>query len=191
MPGYDTLRVVLARKVILVEGPSDEILLKKKYLTLHGVLPEKHGIDIIVVRGIGFRNFLNIGCEVGNQIHVVKDNDGNYSTKVQPLICEYTDYPKIKFFSELDGTLNSLEPALFAVNGNSEDQLDSYAKIALSPQTYKKYAAEEGIQGKTDFLKDWFKDSGDKKVDSAIRIFESNDSILYPPYLENALKFDS
>lgn len=26
LPGYDTLRLVLAKKVVLVEGPSDEII---------------------------------------------------------------------------------------------------------------------------------------------------------------------
>ncbi|MCI5146390.1 MAG: ATP-dependent endonuclease [Candidatus Electrothrix sp. AR3] len=35
LPGYDTLRVVLAQKIILVEGPSDELLLKKIYINKH------------------------------------------------------------------------------------------------------------------------------------------------------------
>jgi len=191
MPGYDTLRVVLAKKVILVEGPSDELLLKKKYLSLHSVLPEKHGIDIIVVRGIGFRNYLNVGCKVGNQIHVVKDNDGDYMTKVQALIDEYSGSPKIKFFSEKNDKLNSLEPALFDANGKSEDMLDGYAKLALSTQTYKKYEKESGYDSKVHFLKSWFVDSGNRKVDSAIRIFESDDCIEYPKYMEDALQFDA
>jgi len=192
MPGYDTLRVVLAKKVILVEGPSDEILLKKRYLSLHSVLPEKDGIDIIVVRGIGFRNYLNVGCEVGNQIHVVKDNDGSYSSKVQPLIDEYADYKNINFYSVSDDdNLNSLEPALFAANGKSVKQLDEYAKIALSTKTNNNYKKISGIENKIQFLKGWFHQSGNKKVDSAIRIFENADSIYYPKYLDDALNFDA
>ena len=51
LPGYDTLRVILANKVILVEGPSDELVLKKIYLEKKNKLPEEDGIDIVVVRG--------------------------------------------------------------------------------------------------------------------------------------------
>ncbi|MDF3613623.1 AAA family ATPase, partial [Enterobacter hormaechei] len=53
LPGYDTLRVALSHKVILVEGPSDELVLKKIYHRKHNRLPEQDGIDIIVVRGVG------------------------------------------------------------------------------------------------------------------------------------------
>ncbi len=193
MPGYDTLRVVLAKRVILVEGPSDEILLKKIYLSKHEKLPEQDGIDIIVVRGVGFRNYLNVGCEVGNQIHVVKDNDGQYDKKIQRFIDDYADQPNIRFFSESDNNLNSLEPALFAANGGTEAELDAYAEIALSKQTYNLYKLEADINKKAEFLKTWFggEKSGSKKVDSAIRIFDSNKTINYPIYLENAINFDS
>ncbi|CAI8774705.1 hypothetical protein EMIT0P258_190054 [Pseudomonas sp. IT-P258] len=56
LPSYDTLRVALSRKVVLVEGPSDELILKRIYKDIHnGRLPEQDGIDIIVVRGVGFK----------------------------------------------------------------------------------------------------------------------------------------
>ncbi len=47
LPGYDTLRAVLSQKVILVEGPSDELLLKKIYIKKNGKLPEADKIDIM------------------------------------------------------------------------------------------------------------------------------------------------
>src|SRR5690606_25362225 len=41
LPGYDTLRVALSKKVILVEGPSDELVLKRIYQDKNkGRLPE-------------------------------------------------------------------------------------------------------------------------------------------------------
>ncbi|MEF7727962.1 ATP-dependent endonuclease [Escherichia coli] len=78
LPGYDTLRAVLSAKIILVEGPSDELILKKYYLEQYGKLPEEDGIDIIVVRGIGFKNYLEIVKHIEIKTNVMKDNDGDY-----------------------------------------------------------------------------------------------------------------
>ena len=35
LPGFDTLRMVLARRVILVEGPSDELVVQRAYRDAH------------------------------------------------------------------------------------------------------------------------------------------------------------
>ena len=35
LPGYDTLRLVLAKRVILVEGPSDELVVQRAYRDAH------------------------------------------------------------------------------------------------------------------------------------------------------------
>ena len=39
LPGYDTLRLVLAAKAILVEGPSDELIVQRAYLDKYGTMP--------------------------------------------------------------------------------------------------------------------------------------------------------
>ena len=39
LSGYDTLRLVLAERAILVEGPSDELIVQKAYLLKYGKLP--------------------------------------------------------------------------------------------------------------------------------------------------------
>ena len=46
LSGYDTLRVILAKKVILVEGPSDELIIQKAFLVKHGKLPIEAGVDV-------------------------------------------------------------------------------------------------------------------------------------------------
>jgi putative ATP-dependent endonuclease of the OLD family len=43
LPGYDTLRVLLAERTFLVEGPSDELIVQKAYLKEHGKLPIENG----------------------------------------------------------------------------------------------------------------------------------------------------
>ena len=193
LPGYDTLRAVLADKVILVEGPSDELILKKIYLEKHNKLPEEDGIDIVVVRGIGFLNYLEICKYIGTQVHVVKDNDGDYKKNISDYAEPYKDVETIKFFSSTNDKLYSLEPVLIEANAGKEESLDSYAEISLSTQTYNKYKAVRKYKDKVTFLQQWYQGedgAGKKKVDSAMRIFESKKSIEYPEYFMSVLDFD-
>lgn len=191
LPGYDTLRVVLSKKVILVEGPSDELLLKKIYHNKFDRLPEEDGIDIIVVRGIGFKNFLNIAQHLGNAVHVVKDNDGDWQKNILDWKAPYDEYSFIKVFSPKSANENSLEPAFISANSGSQTELDAYAKMVLSTQIYNEYDTGD-IVARQAFLLDWFsgEGTGSKKVDSAMRIFETDDEFKVPNYLIEALQFD-
>jgi len=193
LPGYDTLRVILAQKLILVEGPSDELLLKKIFLKKYGCLPEERGIDIIVVRGIGFKNYLNIVKPLRHPVRVVKDNDGDYKKNIVDWADDYKEYSFIKYFSPDSSDQYSLEPALIEANGDTLESLDKLAKVMLSKQTFKKYQDQSNIVAKKGFFKAWYDNekSGSKKVDSAIRIFDSNEDIKFPEYLEKAVDFDA
>ncbi len=193
LPGYDTLRVVLTQKLILVEGPSDELILKKIYLNKFGRLPEEDGIDIIVVRGIGFKNYLNIAKPLNHPARVVKDNDGDYQKNIVEWAKEYEHSDFIEYYSPHENDQYSLEPALISANGDNQKDLDHLAEIMLSVQTYKEYQKNDDLNDKKIFLRDWFggQNSGGKKVDSAIRIFDSDKNIRFPEYLIKAVEFDT
>lgn len=192
LPGYDTLRAVLANKVILVEGPSDELILKKFYFDKHNNLPEDDGIEIIVVRGLGFETYLEILKRIGVRTNVLRDNDGDYKANIEACKEEYKPYPHLQFLSPKDNALNSLEPALIAEHNKTLDELDSFAKLILSQQTFNKYKEQPDIVTRAKYLRDWFggeTGNGKKKVDSAMRIFDSKDAINYPAYLAGAFDF--
>lgn len=195
LPGYDTLRVALSKKVVLVEGPSDELVLKKIYRDKHhGRLPEQDGIDIIVVRGVGFKTFIEIGKEIGTAVNVLRDNDGNYQGKVVEARKEYTKFPNIKLISSEDNGDFSLEPAMISANARSEKELVSFAEIVLSTTTYNLFKKEPTLALKRDFIVAWFKSvdgdgKGKKKVDSAIRLFDTTESFNYPEFLDEVLSF--
>ena len=195
LPGHDTLRAVLAQKIILVEGPSDELLLKRLYRNLHdGRLPEEDGIDIIVVRGIGFKNYLNIVVQLGNRTHVVKDNDTNYQQHIIDWKGGYDDFAFIEVFSPQSNDEYSLEPALIAANSEDVDKLNALAGVMLSARTKGVYDEinQTDLIARKAFLLDWFSgaEAGGRKVDAAIRIFDSNVEIEYPDYLMQAITFD-
>ncbi|MDD0967736.1 MULTISPECIES: ATP-dependent nuclease [Pseudomonas] len=194
LPGYDTLRVALSQKVVLVEGPSDELILKKIYLNSHGRLPEQDGIDIIVVRGVGFKTFIEIGKEIGTAIHVLRDNDGDYKKNIVPAQKEYAAHINIKLFSSEEDGEFSLEPAMIAANATTEAELNAFAKIALSKQTLNKYDLEVSLADKRAFLVNWFKSEpgngkGTKKVDTAMRLFDTDEAFKYPDFLKEVLNF--
>ncbi len=192
LPGYDTLRVVLAQKLILVEGPSDELLIRKLYMKTHNRSPEDDGVDILVVRGIGFKTYLNIVKSIKHTVRVVKDNDGDYTKNIKEWSKEYGDYSFITFYSPRENEQYSLEPALVEANCQSIQELDHLAEVMLSAPTFTKYQVCTDLEVKKRFLKTWFEggDSGSKKVDSALRILDSDKEIKYPSYLKAAIKFD-
>lgn len=195
LPGYDTLRVALSKKVVLVEGPSDELVLKKIYRDKHhGRLPEQDGIDIIVVRGVGFKTFIEIGKEIGTAVNVLRDNDGDYQGKVVEARKEYTKFPNIKLISSEDNGDFSLEPAMISANARSEKELVSFAEIVLSTKTYNLFKEEPTPALKREFIVTWFKSGdgdgkGKKKVDSAIRLFDTTEPFKHPEFLDEVLSF--
>lgn len=194
LPGYDTLRVALSQKVVLVEGPSDELILKKIYRDTHGKLPEQDGIDIIVVRGVGFKTFIEIGKEIGTAINVLRDNDGDYKKNIVAAQKEYAGHLNIKLISSKDDDEFSLEPAMIAANATTEPELNAFAKIALSKQTLNKYEIEASLADKRAFLVNWFKSEpgngkGTKKVDTAMRLFDTDEVFKYPDFLKEVLYF--
>ncbi|MBB4123977.1 ATP-dependent nuclease [Martelella radicis] len=192
LPGYDTLRIVLCSKVILVEGPSDELLLKKIYLKNTKKLPEADGIDIIVVRGIGFRNYLNIVRHLGNKTHVVKDNDHDYAANINSWKAPFEGFDFIKVFSPEDNNLHSLEPALIEANSSDLEQLNKLAAVVLGPQVFADYSAlPEDKAERQEFLRKRYQgnNSGAEKVSTAMRIFDSAEDIIFPDYLKEALDF--
>ena len=195
LPGYDTLRLILSQKVILVEGPSDELVLKKIYRNQHkGRLPEDDGIDIIVVRGIGFKVYLDIAKALSHAVRVVKDNDGNYEQNI--VAWREKDYAGCQFiqcFSPTDNSQYSLEPSLIAANCATIAQLDALAGVMLAKPTYNtRYALCTELATKRAWLEKWYAEEkgGGRKVDSAIKLFD-NDTVVveYPTYLKEAVTF--
>jgi len=82
LPGYDTLRLLLCRKAILVEGDSDELVVQKAYILKNkGRLPIEDEIDVISVKSLAFERFLEIAKLIAQPVAVVTDNDGDVESR--------------------------------------------------------------------------------------------------------------
>ena len=113
LPGYNTLRVLLANEAILVEGPADELIVQRAYKDYYGKYPIENGIDVISVDGLAFERYCELAKLIKKSITVVTDNDGDHKKVVE----KYKDYSDIvNLCVEENNDLNTLEPSVLNVN---------------------------------------------------------------------------
>jgi len=186
LSGYDTLRLLLCKKAILVEGDSDELVVQKAYMNNNsGRLPLEDGIDVISV-GTSFLRFLEVAKRINKPVAVVTDNDGDVAGLKQ----KYKDYLaqgaatkkfiKICFDATEDsGTLkvgkcsfnyNTLEPKM--VKANNLQKLNTVLGTA--------YKSVEELHA---FMRS-------NKTDCALKIFDTAETISFPQYILEAIKQD-
>ncbi|MEK4105585.1 AAA family ATPase [Paenibacillus sp. FSL R10-2791] len=180
--GYDTLRLILCKKAILVEGDSDELVVQKAYMISNeGKLPIQDEIDVISV-GTSFLRFLEIAVLLNKPVIVVTDNDGD----VEAVKRKYSEYLgdnakeniKICFDPTLDeGDLlfgknpfnyNTLEPKLLKVNELSKFNTIFGTEYAHIDEMHK-------------YMKS-------HKTECALKIFETAESVVFPEYISEAIR---
>lgn len=180
LSGYDTLRLILCKKAILVEGDSDELVVQKAFmLNNDGKLPIEKGVDVISV-GTSFLRFLEIAEKIGTNVAVVTDNDGN----VEAVKNKYKNYLddnvkqniKICFDADVDtGNIqdfnyNTLEPKF--LKANSREALNKIFQTA--------YQSDDDLQK---YMKA-------NKTECALKIFETQETLNFPQYILDAIKTD-
>lgn len=117
-PDNNMLQFVLAKKVVLVEGDAEFILMDafcKK--VLRHTLSES-GIDVIAVDGKCFKRYLEIAKHVGVKVAVVTDNDGDYSENITKAYNGFMndEYDNIKVFADVDKERYTFEVAVYKDN---------------------------------------------------------------------------
>lgn len=145
LSGYDTLRLILCEKAILVEGDSDELLVQKSYHKKHNKLPIEDGIDVISV-GTSFLRFLELAEKLNKEVSVVTDTDWSLDALQKKYINYLGDNKKenikICFDDDIDSgeliingsafNYNTLEPKLLKVN--SLDKMNSILEKNFSTE---------------------------------------------------------
>ena len=182
LSGYDTLRLILCKKAILVEGDSDELVIQKAYMKEYNrKLPIENGIDVISV-GTAFLRFLQIAEKLNKTVAVVTDNDGD----VEAVQKKYAGYLganaklniSICFDSTIDsGSLsigtkskpfnyNTLEPKLLKENGREKVNAVLGTSFPIDDDLHKYMHAN--------------------KTECALKFFETTEEIKFPQYILDA-----
>lgn len=180
LSGYDTLRLILCKKAILVEGDSDELIIQKVYLNEHNKLPIEDGIDVISV-GTSFLRFLEIAKKLKKKVVVVTDNDGNLEAlerKYNEYLGENSkDYINICYDPEID-------------EGDLQIGQSEFNYNTLEPKILHKndLATMNIIFGKDyDEIDEMHKYMYNNKTTCALKIFDTNEEIIFPQYILNSV----
>jgi putative ATP-dependent endonuclease of OLD family len=167
LPGYDTLRMALAEKIVLVEGPSDEIVFERVFRDTHGKRPMECGVDVLSMRGLSLARCLELCFALGKKVAALRDNDGIDPSELRKPVEKWLSNGKRELFIEPVAHGSTLEPQLIHYNG--EAALRQILKLRKDTQ-----------------VATWMRND---KTESALRIASTQSAIKAPQYMTAAAEF--
>lgn len=190
LPGYNTLRLLLSRKTILVEGPSEELYLQRAYMDMHeNEKPLAAGVDILSIGGLAFLRFLQLAEPLNLCVHVVTDNDGS----LESIVTKYAFYINSDFTQKLKSIAIHFP---HKINERKDfTGLDKVEEVRLNTLEAEIYLLNNELKLREILnlikykgcLLAWMQKN---KTECALRIFESTQNIVYPQYIMEALSND-
>ncbi|UGT64412.1 ATP-dependent nuclease [Nocardia asteroides] len=171
LSGYNTLRHVLADKVVLVEGPTDEMVFQRAFRDSHGgKSPIELGIDVVSTAGLAFARGLELCAALDRRVAVVRDNDGKNPDHWRAPLKAWLKSEVREVFIGNPGDGKTLEPQF--LNINDEKALRELFEVSDDSKT----------------TLDWMTGN---KTEWGLMLAESNLAVKYPQYLMDAIDFIS
>ena len=167
LPGYDTLRMVLANKIVLVEGPSDEIIFERFFKDKYAKRPMELGVDVLSMRGLSLGRCLELCAALKKTVAAIRDNDGVEPDELRAPLEKWLASGSRELFIGKREHGQTLEPQL--IHHNSEAALRCILGIKDSAN-----------------LETWMKR---EKTEAALRIASAQETIIPPQYLLDAATF--
>lgn len=137
-PDNNMLQFVLAKKVILVEGDAEFILMDAFCRRVLDNPLSERGIDVIAVDGKCFKRYLEIAKILKNRVAVITDNDENYEENITTGYQGYMngECENIKVFADSDNERYTFEVAVYKDNQVDCDALFEERRRTLTVQKY-------------------------------------------------------
>ena len=168
LSGFDTLRIVLADKLVLAEGPCDEMLFERAYRDKHAKTPIDAGIDVMSMAGVALARALELAAALDRQVAGIRDNDGKQPSHWEGKVVAYLQPGRRQLFIGDPTNGRTLEPQMIQVNG------DAFLRDLLQ------------ITDDTKTTLEWMTGH---KTDAALILAEAATSIRFPDYLMKAIEF--
>ena len=165
-PTASIIEFALSQKVILVEGPSEYILIDKFYKKITGNSPEKDGVQIIDIRGLSFKRYLEIATLSGSRVAVITDNDHNYEDKCKKRYSTYENYNNIRIFYEQNNDMYTFELVMYNLNKELCNKLFNFNDNNACIEYMK-----------------------NNKTECALKLLNKVEDVLVPKYIEEAIKW--
>ncbi|EGQ8116723.1 AAA family ATPase [Vibrio parahaemolyticus] len=134
-PNNNILELVLSRKVILVEGDAEYILVESLYESVTGSTLADDGVHVISVGGTSFKRYMELAKKLNIRIAVIRDNDGDFE---ENCVSNYEDYvtDDIRVFFDENDKRYTFEVCIYQDNQQICDELFSSKRIKKSPLEY-------------------------------------------------------
>ncbi|WP_433916295.1 ATP-dependent endonuclease [Pseudomonas alloputida] len=135
-PDNNVLEFALSRKVVLVEGDAEFILIEEMYKqATDGSTPQADGVHIISIGGTSFKRYLELGKLLGIKVAAIRDNDGNHQ---QHCVDNYEGclYDQARIFADPDNNRSTFEIGLYQDNQAICDALFGGTRKTLTVQEY-------------------------------------------------------
>ena len=165
-PGFDTLRVVLAKHLVIVEGPSDELIFIKAYEDVTGRAPCQDGIDIVTM-GTRNRRPLELCKLLDRSVAVLRDADDQNPEHWRDKAKDYLEKGKRQMFVGDHDDGRTLEPQM--INANKSNLNELAEVIGIDEQ-------EPLLTYMTDNKTEW-----------AWKVAKSDKKLNYPQYIQDAI----
>jgi len=166
--GYDTLRLVLARKLVIVEGSSDEMLFNRAYYDIVGRYPVEDEVDVIT-QGTRNRRALELCHVLDRSVAVLRDADKQPPEHWKEKAKDYLKDGVREMFMGSKEFGDTLEPQIIYANQDREGDLKN---IVECPDD-----------------KDLCGFMTSNKTEYAWQIASSEININYPQYFLDAIEF--
>lgn len=182
------LQLLLSTKVILVEGPTEFLLVPEFYEQLTQRTMSDDQVTIISCNGISYKKYLQIAENTHKRIAVITDNDKNTNNQIENSEADNTKYQEqqeyFSIFMDSDSEKWTWEVCLYESNKEKIEEIlnpliDKKAKYKYHDQDYGPYLGYM-LNHKADF---------------AFKILEDglikNGNIKAPEYVKEAIKWVS
>lgn len=135
-PDNNVLEFALSKRVILVEGDAEFILIEALYEKHSGgsTLAED-GVHVISVGGTSFKRYLELAKLLGTRVAVVRDNDGHWRKNCVDNYAEFS-MENARVFADPDDDRNTFEVCVYRDNQALCDRLFGASRRSLSVQDY-------------------------------------------------------
>lgn len=166
LPGYDTLRMVLADRFVLVEGPSDEVVFERFYKDVSGHRPIEDGVDIVSMRGLSLRRCLELARALGKRCAALRDNDEKDPENLIAELGDLVDSSRRVFIGSKEAG-KTLEPQI--VNANPDELMRQVLGVTKRAN-----------------LVTWMTND---KTGAALLIAEASEHLTAPTYFTEAIEY--
>lgn len=174
---YPTLRMILSKSVILVEGPTDEMVLTYFYYKYRsGKHPFNDGIELISVGGTSFKAYVELLKCFQKKVAIITDNDKHPYEELLDVRGLSNLPDNIRLFADKDTALKTLEPSFVHINRDNLQELSDCLRM-----NRVKHDTEEGLVSYME----------NNKSDWSCRLLNNIDrtSFSIPSYIEDAVSW--